>query len=123
MDNKVCTTLALFYSIHSPIGRVPYLQCSYTYILPFYYFSLLQMFCYQCEQTKNGVGCTSIGVCGKTPEVTVLQDLLTYSLKGLSCWAHFAVQKGVELPVDLASFLHSATFSTLTNVNFDAARF
>lgn len=81
------------------------------------------MNCYQCEQTKGGTGCTTVGVCGKTPEVTMLQDLLTYSLKGLSCWAHFAAQKGIELPHELASFLHSASFSTLTNVNFDAARF
>lgn len=134
------------------------------------------MFCYQCEQTKNGTGCTtkgarvreraahvcwaawaepaapcadpsqllalcqacsvsghfpctshaspaqpghlppaprpahnptlphpspSAGVCGKTPETTVLQDLLTYSLKGLSCWAHWAKQQGVEVPQDV----------------------
>lgn len=39
------------------------------------------MFCYQCEQTKNGTGCTSVGVCGKTPQTTSLQDLLIYQLK------------------------------------------
>lgn len=42
----------------------------------------------QCEQTKNGTGCTTIGVCGKTPEVASLQDLFVHQLKGVSCWAH-----------------------------------
>ena len=42
------------------------------------------MFCYQCEQTAKGEGCTKIGVCGKQPEVAALQDLLLYTLKGLS---------------------------------------
>lgn len=45
------------------------------------------MFCYQCEQTMGGKGCTKIGVCGKTPEVANLQDLLIYQLKGISCYA------------------------------------
>jgi hypothetical protein len=39
------------------------------------------MFCYQCEQTKSGTGCTTVGVCGKTPQTTALQDLLIYQLK------------------------------------------
>ena len=42
------------------------------------------MFCFQCEQTANGTGCTKIGVCGKKPEVAALQDLLIYALKGVS---------------------------------------
>ena len=42
------------------------------------------MFCYQCEQTAKGTGCTVLGVCGKQPEVAVLQDLLLYTLMGLS---------------------------------------
>ena len=42
------------------------------------------MFCYQCEQTANGTGCTIQGVCGKKPEVAALQDLLLYTLMGLS---------------------------------------
>jgi hydroxylamine reductase len=42
------------------------------------------MFCYQCEQTTKGEGCTKIGVCGKTADVAALQDLLIYTLKGLS---------------------------------------
>jgi hydroxylamine reductase (hybrid-cluster protein) len=51
----------------------------------------------QCEQTTKGTGCTSIGVCGKTPEVSALQDLLIYSLKGLGALAHHArTQGGIE---------------------------
>lgn len=45
------------------------------------------MFCYQCEQTAGGKGCTKSGVCGKTPEIANLQDLLIYQLKGISCYA------------------------------------
>ena len=62
-------------------------------------------------------------MCGKTPETTVLQDLLTYSVKGLSCWATWAKAQGVAVPREVYSFLHSATFACLTNVNFDDARF
>lgn len=53
----------------------------------------------------------------------MLQDLLTYSVKGLSCWATWAKAQGVAVPREVYSFLHSATFACLTNVNFDDARF
>lgn len=66
---------------------------------------------------------TTIGVCGKTPQTALLQDLLTYSLKGLACWTDFATKQGVEVPTEVYSFLHAATFATLTNVNFDDVRF
>ncbi|WIA21344.1 hypothetical protein OEZ85_000570 [Tetradesmus obliquus] len=81
------------------------------------------MFCFQCEQTQDNKGCTTVGVCGKTPEVAGLQDLLIFSLKGLGGWAHLATQNGVEVPQNIQSFITGATFSTLTNVNFDDARF
>ena len=45
-----------------------------------------EMFCYQCEQTANGKGCTKLGVCGKTPEIANLQDLLIFQIKGISCY-------------------------------------
>lgn len=79
------------------------------------------MFCYQCEQTAKG-GCTKVGVCGKQPDVAALQDLLVYALKGLSLYAVEGRKVGV---VDKAVnvFTAEAIFSTLTNVNFDAARF
>ncbi|KAF8063692.1 hcp [Scenedesmus sp. PABB004] len=76
------------------------------------------MFCYQCEQTQDNKACTTVGVCGKTPE-----DLLIYSLKGLGGWAHLANEAGVPVPQHIQSFITGSTFSTLTNVNFDEARF
>jgi hydroxylamine reductase len=82
----------------------------------------LGMFCYQCEQTANGTGCTKIGVCGKKPDVAALHDLLIHALKGLSAYAVAARQKGVEDP-EINRFVPMATFSTLTNVDFDPKRF
>jgi len=80
------------------------------------------MFCYQCEQTAKGEGCTAIGVCGKQPDVAALQDLLMYALKGLSQVAVEGKKVGVrDGAVD--RFVCEATFSTLTNVDFDADRF
>jgi hydroxylamine reductase len=80
------------------------------------------MFCYQCEQTAQGTGCTKIGVCGKQPDVAALQDLLVYALKGLAQYAVEARSKGiVENEVNI--FTVKALFSTLTNVDFDADRF
>ena len=54
------------------------------------------MFCYQCEQTARGEGCTVRGVCGKDPDTAAMQDLLVYALKGLSMYAHRARQLGVK---------------------------
>jgi hydroxylamine reductase len=80
------------------------------------------MFCNQCEQTAKGSGCTKMGVCGKGPEVSALQDLLVYALQGLSLVAVEGRRVGVtDNEVDL--FTCEGMFSTLTNVNFDAGRF
>lgn len=69
------------------------------------------MFCYQCEQTAQGTGCTKVGVCGKQPDVAALQDLLVYALKGLSQVAVEARKKGiVDNKVDV--FTVKALFST-----------
>ena len=81
-----------------------------------------KMFCYQCEQTAKGQGCNISGVCGKTPDVAALQDLLVYALRGLSLYAVEAGKKGIEIE-GLGPFTAEALFATLTNVNFDAARF
>ncbi|MBK5241904.1 hydroxylamine reductase [Clostridium sp.] len=78
-----------------------------------------KMFCFQCEQTAGGKGCTNIGVCGKTPEIAALQDLLIYQLKGISCYATKLLDKGEKLPKTWVSFVENALFMTLTNVNFD----
>ena len=78
------------------------------------------MFCYQCEQTVGGKGCTKMGVCGKTPEIAALQDLLIYQLKGISCYAKGLVEKGENVDKDIVTFIENSLFTTLTNVNFDA---
>lgn len=78
------------------------------------------MFCYQCEQTAGGKGCTKMGVCGKTPEVAALQDLLIYQIKGISCYAKEIVEKGENVDKNIVIFIENSLFTTLTNVNFDA---
>jgi len=80
------------------------------------------MFCFQCEQTANGTGCTKIGVCGKKPEVAALQDLLIYMLKGLSLVALEGEKVSVH-DEEADRFTSEALFATLTNVNFDPHRF
>jgi hydroxylamine reductase len=80
------------------------------------------MFCYQCEQTAKGQGCSKIGVCGKQPEVATLQDLLIHALKGLALCAIEGRKVGIN-DHDANVFTCEATFSTLTNVDFDAERF
>ncbi len=80
------------------------------------------MFCYQCEQAAKGEGCTVRGVCGKDPEVATLQDLLIYSLQGLSQVAVAGRQVGVS-DREVNVFTCEAAFSTLTNVDFDPQRF
>jgi len=79
------------------------------------------MFCYQCEQAAKG-GCTKIGVCGKTDSTATLQDLLLYLSKGLAQVAVAARGQGIE-DNEVNRFISEAVFSTLTNVNFDDARF
>lgn len=75
------------------------------------------MFCFQCEQTAGGKGCTKSGVCGKNPEVANLQDELTCALVGL---ARAAAGKQSTKQAD--ELMMQGLFATITNVNFDAAR-
>ncbi|MCW4024867.1 MAG: hydroxylamine reductase [Candidatus Bathyarchaeota archaeon] len=76
------------------------------------------MFCYQCEQTAKGQGCTVAGVCGKNAQVANLQDLLVYKLRELSQLAIQAQKQGVT-DEQMSVFTAEALFVTLTNVNFD----
>ena len=80
------------------------------------------MFCYQCQETAKGQGCTIKGVCGKTPEVAGLQDLLIYTVKGISILAVNLRDKGVEIPL-VNKFIIDSLFMTITNANFDTDRF
>ncbi|MDD5263725.1 MAG: hydroxylamine reductase [Candidatus Bipolaricaulis sp.] len=79
------------------------------------------MFCYQCEQTKDGKGCTAFGVCGKDPTTAVLQDHLLHVTKGISMFARRARALGARDP-KIDRFVIEALFSTVTNVNFDPER-
>lgn len=78
-----------------------------------------KMFCYQCEQAKGGVGCDTMGICGKDPLTSIMQDVLIYQVEGISYLAHNLRKKGVKTK-DADKFVIEALFSTVTNVNFDA---
>ncbi len=80
------------------------------------------MFCYQCQEAAKNTGCTVSGVCGKTPDVANLQDLLLFICKGIS---HFSVrlrEMGVESDA-VNKFVTDSLFMTITNANFDRDRF
>jgi len=81
----------------------------------------MSMFCYQCEQTAKGTGCTVAGVCGKDARTAALQDLLMQVAEGVSQYAHAARQLGVvDREADV--YVVEAMFSTVTNVDFDPER-
>jgi len=80
----------------------------------------MSMFCYQCEQTSQGTGCNTMGVCGKTPETATLQDVMVYIVKGISQYATRARALG-KSDSDIDKVTLEALFMTLTNVNFDHA--
>lgn len=79
------------------------------------------MFCYQCEQTAGGTGCTRGGVCGKNEDVAALQDLLVIGLKGVAAYAYHAAELGYR-DDEVEAFFYEGLFGTLTNVNFDLDR-
>jgi hydroxylamine reductase len=81
----------------------------------------MSMFCFQCEQTTQGVGCTVFGVCGKDPKTAVLQDLLVHAAKGISMYAHRAAVLGARDASIDAEVLEDL-FATVTNVDFDPER-
>lgn len=76
------------------------------------------MFCFQCQEAAKGTGCTVRGVCGKTDEVSNLQDLLMHTLKGIAVYSSALREAGqVNLP---DRFMVEGMFVTITNANFDA---
>ncbi len=79
------------------------------------------MYCYQCEQVARNEVCASVGVCGKQPDTSAMQDLVVHTVKGVSQYAHRARQLGARDPeVDQAVI--EGLFTTVTNVNFDTDR-
>ncbi len=79
------------------------------------------MYCFQCEQTAKGSGCTVAGVCGKDAQTAALQDLLVHAVKGISMYAHRAAKLGKRDP-SIDVFVVEALFTTITNVDFDPQR-
>lgn len=78
----------------------------------------MSMFCYQCEETAKGIGCTIKGVCGKSDDVANLQDLLIFVLKGISIYSTKARELGIE-DKEVNKFVFDSLFTTITNANFD----
>ncbi len=78
-----------------------------------------KMFCYQCQETAGCSGCTNAGVCGKTPEVANLQDLLVYVTKGLSAVTTMFRKEGKAVSENVNHLVSINLFSTITNANFD----
>ena len=83
-----------------------------------------KMFCYQCQETAKGTGCTSIGVCGKDAETSGLQDLLIHIDKGVAAYSSVLRKNGkakelIEGKVN--RYLINSLFITITNANFDDA--
>ena len=80
------------------------------------------MFCFQCEQTSKATACITQGVCGKNDSTACLQDLLMHAAKGIAQYASRAAKLGAATR-ESDHFLLEALFLTVTNVNFDDARF
>lgn len=78
----------------------------------------MSMFCFQCEQTSQGTGCCTVGVCGKSPETANLQDLIVHIVMGISRYAHAVRPFGMRDKY-MDTKVMEALFMTLTNVNFD----
>ncbi|WP_303296728.1 hydroxylamine reductase [Pyramidobacter piscolens] len=78
-----------------------------------------KMFCYQCQETAGGKGCTVCGVCGKKPDVAAMQDLLIYVTKGLSCVADRLRREGQRVGKEVNHLVTMNLFVTITNANFD----
>lgn len=78
-----------------------------------------KMFCYQCQETAKGTGCTVAGVCGKNAEVSAMQDLLIYVTKGLSAVTTKLREEGKKVDEAVNHLVTVNLFTTITNANFD----
>ena len=78
-----------------------------------------KMFCFQCQETAGCAGCTKFGVCGKSPELANMQDLLIYATKGLSEVTTRIRKEGKKIDKELNHFITLNLFTTITNANFD----
>lgn len=78
-----------------------------------------KMFCFQCQETAGCIGCTKFGVCGKSPELANMQDLLIYVTKGLSEVTTNSRKEGKKIDKEINYFITLNLFTTITNANFD----
>ena len=78
-----------------------------------------KMFCFQCQETAGCTGCTQFGVCGKSPDLARMQDLLVYTTKGLSEVTTRLRKEGKEISAEINHFITLNLFTTITNANFD----
>ena len=78
-----------------------------------------KMFCFQCQETAGCTGCTQFGVCGKSPDLARMQDLLVYTTKGLSEVTTRLRKEGKEISTEINHFITLNLFTTITNANFD----
>lgn len=81
-----------------------------------------KMFCYQCQETAGCKGCSVRGVCGKTPEVAALQDLLIYVTKGCAALTTALRRENKEVSYEVNHRITLNLFTTITNANFDGAQ-
>ena len=82
-----------------------------------------KMFCFQCQETAGCSGCTKFGVCGKSPDLAKMQDLLIYTTKGLSEVTTRLRAEGKEISGEVNHLITINLFTTITNANFDDAIF
>ncbi|MCR8746381.1 hydroxylamine reductase [Romboutsia lituseburensis] len=78
-----------------------------------------KMFCFQCQETAGCTGCTKFGVCGKSPDLARMQDLLIYTTKGLSEVTTRLREEGKQVPSNVNHIVTINLFTTITNANFD----
>lgn len=77
------------------------------------------MFCYQCQETAGCAGCTRVGICGKTPDVAAMQDLLVYATRGLAAVTTRLRTEGTAVEARVNRLVTWNLFVTITNANFD----
>ena len=78
-----------------------------------------KMFCFQCQETAGCSGCTKFGVCGKSPDLARMQDLLVYVTKGLSEVTTKLREEGKKVSFEINNYITLNLFTTITNANFD----
>lgn len=78
-----------------------------------------QMFCFQCQETAKGTGCTIAGVCGKTAHTSGKLDLLLFLTRGISVLSTSLREHKIHVPEEVDIFVCDALFTSITNANFD----